>query len=81
VSGGHFELEDTIKCYIYTINLVKVLEGKLAQRKLCQSYHVYTIKVSIPSYLLAVNSKINNRSWFRKDVLNGQFPSKDFLKD
>jgi len=33
-------------------------------------------KVSIPSHHLAVNSKTNNRYWFRKDVLIGQFPSK-----
>jgi hypothetical protein len=33
--------------------------------------------------VLAVNSKTNNRSWFRKNVLIGQFPSKsvkDFRK-
>jgi len=63
---------------VYTIKAYT----KIDQRKLCQSYPIYT-KFDQSFYpKLPFSVKLKNkrngwiRSWFRKDVLIGQFPSK-----
>ena len=70
----------TIK--VYTKNWSMFFDGKFAQRIICQSYPVYT-KFDQSFYpKLPFSVKLKNkrngciRSWFRKDVLIGQFPSK-----
>ena len=55
---------------VFVKNLVKICDGKFAQRKLCQSYSIYTIrvlsKVFIPRYLSVVNSKTNKMAEFEE---------------
>ena len=50
------DLKPVYTTKVFVNSLSNVFDGKFAQRILCQSYPIYTIKVVLPSYLSVVNS-------------------------
>jgi hypothetical protein len=86
-TGRLFSVSELIRP-VYTIKVFHQKLGESCWRKICSTktlskltclHDQSLIKVFIPSYLSAVNSKTNKMAeWssFRKDVLIGQFPSK-----